>query len=103
MARPAFLSAYDAGHIAPVRPDQPHSGTWLVIPSLSISVPIEEAHGSDIPYWTAVHYPGTPAPGTAGNSYVYGHGTWGTLGALLLARIGDRVELVDYSTGVTRT
>ena len=94
---PAFLSAYDESHAAPPRPNQPRVGLWLQIPDLQIDIPIQKGDGGNrIPYWTALVYPGTATPGAPGNSYLYGHGTWGTFGALLFAHPGAAVIIRDY-------
>lgn len=86
------------------RPAQARQGTWIEIPSLKVALPIHEGDGSNnIPDWQAMHYPGTAAPGRAGNSYLYAHGLWGMFGGLVYAHAGDTVLLHDYDTGTTRT
>lgn len=98
------ISPYAQTHKAPPRPDQPHTGLWIEIPAEGISLPVVDGDGSDhIPYWEALLYPGTAAPGAPGNSYVYAHGIWGMFGGLLFAKTGDRVYLRDYSTGHVQT
>jgi LPXTG-site transpeptidase (sortase) family protein len=99
----AQISSYAANRPVETRPAQPHTGLWVEIPSLQISLPVREGDGGDrVPQWQAMHYPGTVAPGTQGNSYVYAHGLWGMFGGLLFARSGDEVDLRDYSTGRTQ-
>lgn len=94
------ISAYAQAHPAPARPDQPRQGLWLQIPALQIDLPIAEGDGSDrIPYWEALHYPGTAAPGATGNSYLYAHGVWGMFGGLLVAKPGLAVHLHEYASG----
>ena len=94
------VSPYARTHAAPPRPDQPRSGLWIEIPSVGISLPVRPGDGSDhIPYWEALWYPGTAAPGAGGNSYLYAHGIWGMFGGLLFVRAGDHVYLRDYSGG----
>jgi len=98
------VSNYAAGVAQEPMPPQRHEGLWIEIPSLKISLPIREGDGSDrIPQWMALHYPGTVAPGAAGNSYLYAHGLWGMFGGLLFARQGDLVELHDYGSGAVTT
>jgi LPXTG-site transpeptidase (sortase) family protein len=97
------ISSYAANRRVETRPPQPHTGLWVEIPALQISLPLHEGDGSDrVPQWQALHYPGTAAPGGQGNSYLYAHGLWGMFGGLLYARAGDEVDLRDYSTGSTR-
>jgi LPXTG-site transpeptidase (sortase) family protein len=97
------ISAYDAAHKAPPRPEQPKTGLWIEIPSLQIALPVQSGDGSDrIPYWVALRYPGTAAPGERGNSYLYAHGIWGMFGGLLFARQGQPVMLRDYSSGAVK-
>lgn len=94
------ISPYAQRHQAPPRPSQPHSGLWIEIPSVGVALPVENGDGSDhIPYWQALVYPGTAAPGDPGNSYVYAHGIWGMFGGLLFVHRGDHVYLHDYSNG----
>jgi len=96
----AQISSYAANRRVDPRPDQPHTGLWIELPALQISLPLREGDGSDrVPQWQALHYPGTAAPGAAGNSYVYAHGLWGMFGGLLYARSGDEVDLHDYGSG----
>lgn len=98
------ISPYAQTHKAPPRPSQPHTGLWIEIPAEGIALPVRNGDGSDrIPYWEALVYPGTAAPGSPGNSYIYAHGIWGMFGGLLFAKTGDRVYLHDYSTGQVRT
>jgi len=98
------ISPYAQTHKAPPRPRQPLRGLWIEIPNEGISLPVVNGDGSDhIPYWEALVYPGSAAPGAPGNSYVYAHGIWGMFGGLLFARTGDRVYLHNYSTGHVQT
>jgi LPXTG-site transpeptidase (sortase) family protein len=98
------ISPYAQTHKAPPRPSQPRTGLWIEIPAEGISLPVVDGDGSDrIPYWEALVYPGTAAPGSAGNSYLYAHGIWGMFGGLLFAKAGDRVYLHDYSTRQVQT
>jgi LPXTG-site transpeptidase (sortase) family protein len=97
------VSSYAANRQVETRPAQPHTGLWVEIPALQIALPVREGDGSDrVPQWQALHYPGTVAPGTQGNSYLYAHGLWGMFGGLLFARSGDEVRLHDYGTGTSR-
>jgi LPXTG-site transpeptidase (sortase) family protein len=97
------ISSYAANRRVETRPPQPHTGLWVEIPALQISLPLREGDGSDrVPQWQVLHYPGTAAPGEKGNSYLYAHGLWGMFGGLLYARAGDEVDLRDYSTGSTQ-
>jgi LPXTG-site transpeptidase (sortase) family protein len=94
------ISPYARQHVAPARPRQARTGLWIEIPSVGIGLPVEPGDGSDnIPYWQALWYPGTAAPGSAGNSYIYAHGIWGMFGGLLFLHDGDHVYLHDYSAG----
>ena len=95
------LSAYAATHQASgTGPSGPRSGQWIEIPRVSIALPVKDGDGSNhIPDWVALHYPGTAAPGAAGNSYIYAHGLWGMFGALLFAKEGQEVDLHNYTTG----
>jgi LPXTG-site transpeptidase (sortase) family protein len=96
----AAISNYAAGRQVEGRPAQPRTGTWIELPALEVALPLREGDGGDrIPQWVALHYPGTAAPGGAGNSYVYAHGLWGMFGGLLYARAGDAVLVRDYGTG----
>ena len=98
------ISRYAAGVPEEPAPVQPRQGMWIEVPALKIALPVREGDGSDrIPQWVALHYPGTAAPGAPGNSYLYAHGLWGMFGGLLFAKVGDRVDLHDYSTGAVRT
>lgn len=99
----AQISSYAANRPVEPRPAQPHTGLWVQIPSLQIALPVREGDGGDaVPQWQALHYPGTAAPGTPGNSYLYAHGLWGMFGGLLFARTGDEVDLHDYGSGSTQ-
>jgi LPXTG-site transpeptidase (sortase) family protein len=99
------ISAYAASYgPSSTMSDAPRTGLWIEVPALSFALPIREGDGSDhIPDWVALHYPGTAAPGNAGNSYLYAHGLRGMFGTLLLAKDGEAVMLHDYTTGIVRT
>jgi len=98
--RAAHAGPAPGGPSAAPRPTQPRTGLWIQIPALLVSLPIRDGDGGqNVPQWEALHYPGTPAPGAPGSSYLYAHGLWGMFGDLLYARTGDVVELHDYSTG----
>ena len=98
------ISAYAASHTASTPPPAaPRTGLWIEIPKLDIALPIRDGDGSNnIPDWVALHYPGTAAPGNAGNSYLYAHGLRGMFGELLFATDGDAVILHNYTTGFSR-
>jgi LPXTG-site transpeptidase (sortase) family protein len=94
------ISGYAAATRTDPRPPEARTGRWIEIPVLHVALPIREGDGSDhVPQWVALHYPETPRPGAPGSSYLYGHGLWGMFGGLLYARVGDEVDLHDYSTG----
>ena len=98
------VSPYEQSHPAPPRPPQPRTGLWVEIPALDIALPVQDGDGSNkIPYWVALRYPGTAAPGAPGNSYLYAHGIRGMFGALLLSHKGDIVLLHDYSANSVKT
>ena len=94
------ISEYAATHSASEpQPTGPRTGLWVEIPALKIALPIREGDGSNnIPDWVALHYPGTAAPGSAGNSYLYAHGIRGMFGTLLFAKRGELVLLHNYTT-----
>jgi LPXTG-site transpeptidase (sortase) family protein len=86
------------------RPNIPHTGLWIEMPALDIALPIKAGNApSNIPQWVALTYPGTIAPGSPGNSYIYAHGLWGMFGSLLFARVGDQVLLHNYDTKSIQT
>ena len=79
-------------------------GLWIEAPELHIALPVRAGDTSgEIPIGAALVYPGTAAPGTPGNSYVYAHGYWDSFGGLLYARTGDTITLHDYDTGTQST
>lgn len=79
-------------------------GTWIDIPGLGVDLPVHDGVlGGPIPYWAALRYPGSSAPGDAGNSYLYAHGLWGMFGGLIWARVGDPVYIHDYDSGKVLT
>jgi LPXTG-site transpeptidase (sortase) family protein len=100
----AKISGYGANRSVSERPSQPHTGLWIEIPSLRISLPIREGdgRGETASEWVALHLAGTADPGAAGNSYIYAHGLWGMFGALLYARQRDEVDLRNYDSGQIR-
>ena len=96
----APLSPYDALYrVSGTPPSGPRTGLWIEIPDLHVALPIVEGDGSDnIPKWEALHFPGTAEPGAPGNSYLYAHGIRGMFGELLKAKVGEEVDLRDYTT-----
>ena len=84
----------------PANPPVARRGLWIEAPELSLALPLRQGDGSNrIPYYVALVYPGTSAPGAAGNSFIYAHGYIDMFGGLLYARNGDAVTLHNYATG----
>lgn len=77
----------------------------LVIPSLSLSLPIIGAEIEDTTWKTsekAVSYlKSTPLPGKSGNAVLYGHNWPNLLGPLHQIHIGDRIEIRDADGSAT--
>src|SRR4030081_3154369 len=49
------VSSYAANRQVETRPAQPHTGLWVQIPSLQISLPVREGDGGDrVPQWQAL-------------------------------------------------
>lgn len=73
------------------------AATRIVIPRLSIDLPIIEGDGIDAPLHKAAHFPGTAWPDSGSNVYLYAHAREEMFRALWDARTGDEIflELVD--------
>lgn len=71
--------------------------TRVVVPRLSIDLPVVEGDGVDAPMGMAAHYPGTSWPGGGSNIYLYAHARKQMFQNLWDTQLGDLVfvDLVD--------
>lgn len=66
----------------------------IIVPSVSVDLPVTEGDGVHVPLNLALHYPHTAQPGSGSNSLFYAHGQKGMFYGLYSVHAGAEIRAV---------